>query len=96
VAIWRVRLAERSLVETRARAGAFRGLAFPGAGNRLDVQIDKQQVIELLRKEGKNEHVQKALDELPEKIDHEQHAHMLEKFGIDPGELAAKAARGIL
>ena len=60
------------------------------------MQIEKQQVIELLRKEGKNEHVQKALDELPERIDHEQHAQMLEKFGIDPGDLAAKAARGIL
>jgi hypothetical protein len=60
------------------------------------MQIDKHQIIELLRKEGKNEHVQKALDELPDKVDHEQHAHMLQKFGIDPGDLAAKAARGIL
>jgi hypothetical protein len=60
------------------------------------MNIDKQQVIDLLRKEGKNEHVQKAIDELPEKIDHEHHAEMLEKLGIDPGDLAAKAARGIL
>jgi hypothetical protein len=60
------------------------------------MEIDKQQVIEFLRKEGKNEHVQKAVDELPQKIDHEQHAQMLEKFGIDPGELAAKAVRGAL
>ena len=60
------------------------------------MQIDKQQVIELLRKEGKNEHVQKAIDELPDKIDHEQHAQLLEKFGIDPGKLAAKAAHGVL
>jgi hypothetical protein len=60
------------------------------------MEIDKQQVIEFLRKEGKNEHVQKAVDELPQKIDHERHAQMLEKFGIDPGELAAKAVRGAL
>ncbi|HYY02814.1 MAG TPA: hypothetical protein VE736_02915 [Gaiellaceae bacterium] len=60
------------------------------------MEIDKQQVIEFLRKEGKNEHVQKALDELPEKIDHERHAQMLEKYGIDPGDLAAKAVRGVL
>jgi DNA-binding protein H-NS len=60
------------------------------------MEIDKQQVIDFLRKEGKNEHVQKAIDELPQKIDHEQHAQMLEKYGIDPGELAAKAARGVL
>lgn len=60
------------------------------------MEIDKQQVIDFLRKEGKNEHVQKAIDELPQKIDHGQHAQMLEKYGIDPGELAAKAARGVL
>jgi len=57
------------------------------------MEIDKQQIIELLRKEGKNEHVQKAIDELPEKVDHEQHAQMLEKYGIDPGKLAADAAQ---
>ena len=56
------------------------------------MEIDKQDVIDLLRKEGKNEHVQKALQELPDKIDHEQHAQMLkDKFGIDPGRLAEHA-----
>jgi hypothetical protein len=56
------------------------------------MQLDKQDVVDLLRKEGKNEHVQKALQELPDKIDHEQHAQMLEqRFGIDPGKLADKA-----
>ena len=60
------------------------------------MEIDKQQVIDLLKKEGKNEHVQKAIDELPERIDHEQHAHLLQKFGIDPGDLAAKAAHSVL
>jgi hypothetical protein len=54
-------------------------------------------VIDLLRKEGKNEHVQKALQELPDKIDHEEHAAMIQqKFGIDPGKLAEKAiAKGL-
>ena len=56
------------------------------------MQLDKQDVLDLLRKEGKNEHVQQALEELPQKIDHEQHAQMLQqKFGIDPGKLAEKA-----
>lgn len=56
------------------------------------MQLDKSEVIDLLRKEGKNEHVQKAIQELPDKIDHEQHAQMLEqRFGIDPGKLADKA-----
>lgn len=56
------------------------------------MQLDKQDVVDLLRKEGRNEHVQTALQELPDKIDHEQHAQMLEqRFGIDPGKLADKA-----
>ena len=56
------------------------------------MELDKQHVIELLQKEGKNEHVQAALRELPDKIDHEQHAQMLQqRFGIDPGKLAEKA-----
>jgi hypothetical protein len=56
------------------------------------MELDKQDVVDLLRKEGKNAHVQKALQELPDKIDHEQHAEMLQqKFGIDPGKLAEKA-----
>jgi DNA-binding protein H-NS len=54
------------------------------------MEIDKQFVIAELRKQGKNEHVQKVIDELPEKIDHEQHAQMLEKYGIDPGKLVEK------
>jgi hypothetical protein len=37
--------------------------------------------------------VQKALDELPAKVDHEQHAALLQKLGIDPGQLAEKAAK---
>jgi hypothetical protein len=56
------------------------------------MELDKHEIVDLLRKEGKNEHVEKALQELPEKIDHEQHAQMLQqKFGIDPGKLAEKA-----
>ena len=56
------------------------------------MQLDKEFILDELRKQGKNEHVQKAIEELPDKIDHEQHAALLEKFGIDPGKLAAQAA----
>ena len=60
------------------------------------MQIDKSLVLDELRKAGNDEHVQKAIQELPEKIDHNEHAALLEKFGIDPGKLAEKAAeRGI-
>jgi hypothetical protein len=56
------------------------------------MQIDKQFVLDELRKAGKDEHVQNAVQELPEKIDHNKDAALLEKFGLDPGKLAQKAA----
>jgi poly-D-alanine transfer protein DltD len=57
------------------------------------MHIDKSFIISELEKQGKSEHVQKALQELPEKVDHEKHAQMLEKLGIDPGKLAQDAAQ---
>ena len=60
------------------------------------MNIDKQLVLDELRKAGKDEHVQRAVQELPDKIDHNEHAALLEKFGLDPGKLAEKAAeRGL-
>ena len=57
------------------------------------MQLDKQFVIDELKKQGQSQQVQKALDELPAKVDHEQHAAQLEKLGLDPGQLAEKAAK---
>ena len=57
------------------------------------MHIDKSLIISELEKQGKSEHVQKALAELPDKVDHEEHAQMLQKYGIDPGKLAADAAQ---
>jgi len=60
------------------------------------MQLDKQFVLDELKKAGEDKHVQQAIQELPDKVDHEQHAQLLEKFGLDPGKLAQKAAeRGI-
>jgi hypothetical protein len=57
------------------------------------MEFDKQFVIDELQKQGQSEHVQKALAELPAKVDHQRDAALLEKFGIDPGQLAEKAAQ---
>lgn len=60
------------------------------------MHLDKQFVLAELKKEGQTAQVQKAMQELPDKIDHDQHAALLEKFGLDPGKLAEKAAeRGL-
>jgi hypothetical protein len=57
------------------------------------MEIDKSLVIDEIKKQGQSQQVQQALDELPAKVDHEQHAALLEKFGIDPGQLAERAAK---
>jgi hypothetical protein len=60
------------------------------------MQLDTQFVLDELKKAGESQKAQHALAELPEKIDHEQHAALLEKFGLDPGKPAEKdAQRGI-
>jgi poly-D-alanine transfer protein DltD len=62
-------------------------------GDATEMHISKDLIIEELEKQGKSEHVQKALQELPDRIDHEEHAAVLAKYGIDPGKLAADAAK---
>ena len=56
------------------------------------MQLDKQFVLDELKKEGQSEQVQKAVHELPDRIDHEVHSDLLQKFGLDPGKLAERAA----
>jgi hypothetical protein len=60
------------------------------------MEIDREHVLQLLREKGQNEKVQHAIDALPQKVDHEKHAQELEKLGIDPGELLAKAGHSVL
>jgi len=60
------------------------------------MELDKQFVLDEIGKAGRSDQVQKAVQELPQKIDHEQHAALLRKFGVDPGKLAEKAVeRGL-
>ena len=58
------------------------------------MRLDKQFVLNELGKAGHDQHVERALAELPEKIDHNEHAALLEKFGLDPGKLVEQAAQG--
>ncbi|WP_374970390.1 hypothetical protein [Terrabacter sp. BE26] len=51
------------------------------------MQIDKQQILELLRNRGDQQQAQQAESELPDQVDTDQHADLLGKFGINPQEL---------
>lgn len=54
------------------------------------MQIDKQQILDLLRSKGDNQKADQAQQELPDKVDPDQHADLLAKHGVDPQELKGK------
>lgn len=54
------------------------------------MKIDKSQIIDLLKSQGKNDHADQAQSELPDQVDPEQHADLLAKFGINPRDLLGK------
>lgn len=54
------------------------------------MQVDKQQIIQMLREQGDHHKAQKAEQELPDKVDHEEHKNLLQQFGIDPQDLISK------
>jgi hypothetical protein len=58
------------------------------------VQIDKSQILDLLRSQGQHEQAAQADQELPDSVDTEQHAGLLGKFGLDPQDLIGKLMGG--
>lgn len=60
------------------------------------MQIPKQQILELLQEQGKGDSVSQADKELPDQVDTDEHAGLLEKFGLDPAEIVSKLGGGAL
>jgi hypothetical protein len=54
------------------------------------MEIPKEKIIELLKQRGDHDEADQAERELPDQVDHEQHADLLEKHGIHAHELAGK------
>ena len=56
------------------------------------MNIDKDQILQLLRSQGKDDQAGQADSELPDTVDtgNAQHAGMLSKYGIDPSSVADK------
>jgi len=59
------------------------------------MEIPKDKILDLLREQGKSDQAKQAQQELPDKVDPERHAGMLEKFGITPQEVLSKLGGGI-
>ena len=58
------------------------------------MQIPKDQILDLLRQQGKDDQVGEADQQLPDQVDTEQHAGLLEKFGLNPADLIGKLGGG--
>ncbi len=54
------------------------------------MQIDKDAILKLLRSRGEQEKADQAEQELPDKVDPDQHAGLLERLGVNPKELLGK------
>ena len=48
------------------------------------MQIDKSQILDLLRSQGKDDQVSQADSELPDQVDPQRDSGLLSKFGLDP------------
>jgi hypothetical protein len=51
------------------------------------VEIPKDQILQLLRDRGDHDKAQQADQQLPDKVDPDQHSDLLGKIGINPSDL---------
>lgn len=58
------------------------------------MQIDKNQILDLLRQRGDQDAAQRAESELPDQVDTEAHGDLLSRFGISVPELLSKLGGG--
>lgn len=63
------------------------------------MQIDKQQILDLMQRQGEPgdpDKTDQAREELPQQIDTDnaEHQNLLQRFGIDPQDLISKLAGG--
>jgi hypothetical protein len=58
------------------------------------MEIPKEQILDFLRQQGKDDQVGQADQELPDQVDTDKHAGLLEKFGINPTDLLGKLGGG--
>jgi len=59
------------------------------------MEIPKDKILDLLREQGKDDQVDQAQQELPDQVDPEQHADLLQRFGLDPQDLIGKLGGGV-
>ena len=58
------------------------------------MNIDKSQILELLRSRGDDDKAEQADRELPDQVDTDRDSGLLDRFGLDIGDLAKKFGGG--
>lgn len=58
------------------------------------MEIPKDKILELLEQQGKNDQVGQADQELPDQVDTERDAGLVQKFGLEPKDLLSKLGGG--
>ena len=58
------------------------------------MQLDKNMILDLLRERGQQDQAAQAEQQLPDQVDTEQDAGLLQQFGLDPPELIQKFMGG--
>ena len=58
------------------------------------MQIDKSTILDLLRERGQQDQASQAEQELPEQVDTDRDAGLLQRFGLDPQELLQRFMGG--
>lgn len=55
------------------------------------MQIPKDKILEMLHQQGNSDQVDQAKQELPDQVDTDQHADLLQKYGLNPQDVSKLA-----
>ena len=58
------------------------------------MKVDKDMVLGLLKERGQHDKAAEADQQLPDKVDPQEHSGLLERLGVNPQELIAKFTGG--
>ncbi len=59
------------------------------------MEIPKDKILGMLREQGKSDQVDQADQELPDQVDPQRDAGLLEKFGLQPKDVLSKLGGGL-
>jgi hypothetical protein len=59
------------------------------------VNIDEDQIIQFLRDNGQHQQADEAVQQLPDRVDTDQHADLLASHGVDVNDLIERFGGGL-